>query len=331
MASCKYEKGRCKGSTHAKNVLRHNTKDVRKKDNHENKHINPEKTHLNTSKYGLSYVEACQKYDLRIFELDQLQNANKRKDRITLQVIEVPVPKDLPREQHQAFFDETCQILINFYGEKNLIDATYHFDEEHEYIDAETKELEMSRNHGHYEFIPEHEGKLNGKWFSSRSNMIKVNKLVDDMCQQKFGMRYMDGSKKKGKKTTEQLKEESVEALKEKMETLDNLIATQEQINFQKQKELEDIKRQKEQQDEREQQLNAREKYIQDEYNKLTNNDTVKMKRMIGHAKGCRLANGRTMYEYLEYQDNKYLEQQRQVDSMYLRSNDDQKTTYYGL
>lgn len=241
MASCKFEGGRCKGATHAKAEFRHNKKDTREKGEHSNKHIDKTKTHLNTSKYGLSYAEACQKYDLRIYELDQLPNQNKRKDRITLQVIEVPVPKDLPREHHQAFFDNVCDILIDFYGEKNLIDADYHFDEEHEYLNPETNEIEISRNHGHYEFIPEHDGKLNGKWFSSKANMIKLNNKVQKMCQKEFGVKFMDGSKKKGKKSTEQLKNESIEALREQKERLDSLVATQELLNEQKQKQIDEL------------------------------------------------------------------------------------------
>lgn len=212
MASAKFEGGKCKGGTHAKALFMHDEQEQRLLHEHTNEHIDKSKTHLNTSAYGLSYEEICKKYDKRIAELDATTNKNRRKDRVTMQCIEIPVPKDLPHEQHQVFFDNVKEILCDIYGEKNLIEALYHFDEEHEYIDPETGQKEMSRNHGHYNFIPEHAGQLNGKWFSSRANMKKVNREIHKMCQLEFDIKFMDGSKKKGKKSVEQLKNESKEA-----------------------------------------------------------------------------------------------------------------------
>lgn len=212
MASAKFQGGKCQGSAKAKAFLMHDEKEQRLSHEHTNEHIDKAKTELNTSAYGLSYEEACAKYDKRIAELDATTNTNKRKDRVTMQSIEIPVPKGLPHEKHQEFFDNVKDILCEMYGETNLVEAYYHFDEEHEYTDPETKQKEMSRNHGHYNFIPEHEGQLNGKWFSSRANMKKLNGAIDRMAQKEFGMSFMDGSKRKGKKTVEQLKNESKEA-----------------------------------------------------------------------------------------------------------------------
>lgn len=212
MASAKFEGGKCKGSIKVKAFFRHDEKEQRLSHEHTNEHIDKSRTHLNTSAYGLSYIEACMKYDKRIAELDATTNTNMRKDRVTMQSIEIPVPEGLAYISQQAFFDNVKEILCTMFGEINLIEAFYHYDEEHEYIDPETKEKKMSRNHGHYNFVPEVDGQLNGKAFSSRANMKKLNGAIEKMCQTEFGINFMDGSKKKGKKTVEQLKNESKEA-----------------------------------------------------------------------------------------------------------------------
>ena len=67
----------------------------------------------------------------------------------------------------------------------------------------------MSRSHLQCYVVPEHNGKLNGKWFSSRANMVKLNNSIHRMAQEQFGVMFMDGSKRKSRKTVEQLKNES--------------------------------------------------------------------------------------------------------------------------
>ena len=60
--------------------------------------------------------------------------------------------------------------------------------------------------------IPEKDGILNGKWFSSKANMSKLNKSIDDMCMCDFNVPFMTGSKKKGQ-SVENLKEASMDKL----------------------------------------------------------------------------------------------------------------------
>lgn len=84
-----------------------------------------------------------------------------------------------------------------------------HQDEKHAYIHAGTGERCMSRSHLQCYVVPEHNGKLNGKWFSSRANMVKLNNSIHRMAQEQFGVMFMDGSKRKSRKTVEQLKNES--------------------------------------------------------------------------------------------------------------------------
>lgn len=330
MASAKFEGGKCKGSLKVKAFFRHDEKVQRLSHEHTNEHIDKSKTHLNTSAYGLSYKEACMKYDKRIAELDATTNVNKRKDRVTMQSIEIPVPEGLAYISQQAFFDNVKEILCAMFGEINLIEAFYHYDEGHEYIDPETKEKKMSRNHGHYNFVPEVDGQLNGKAFSSRANMKKLNGAIDKMCQMEFGVLFMDGTKKKGKKTVEQLKNESKEAeLIQQMQT--DLESKETILRAQASKYLDAKKKWKEAvieaeielaqqqynqdsiifiQSQREEELDNKQVEIekqQEEIDKqkaeLSVSDTAKLQRAYAVSKKIKLTNGMTVYDEIQRQE----------------------------
>lgn len=214
MASCKFQKGKCKLAPEVKAHFRHNdiTPERRKIAKKRNKHIDLNKCKYNFSILGLTYEEKCKKYDARIAYLDSHGNTNKRKDRVTMQCIEVPVPKGLPRERYHDWFFRVADILIKKYGEENFIDGDIHYDEEHSYRDPETLELVVSRVHGHFEIIPEIKGKLNCKEMSLRKNMTILNKEVDKMTKAEFGCSFMTGKKTKSFKKVEELKQESENA-----------------------------------------------------------------------------------------------------------------------
>ena len=72
----------------------------------------------------------------------------------------------------------------------------------------------------HMYIVPERDGILNGKWFSSKANMLQVNNSIDDMCMREFGKPFMTGSKKKGK-SVEDLKRRSTDELMSKWDFLD--------------------------------------------------------------------------------------------------------------
>lgn len=211
MASCKFEKGKYHSKTEAKAHLRHDDISVenRKIAAKGNPNIDVSKSHLNRSLCGLTYREACEKYDKRIEFLDNTTNTNRRKDRVTLQNIEVPVPADLEREKYNRWFVRVAEILCSMYGQLNFVDGQIHYDEEHQYISAETGELVMSRVHAHFSIIPEVNGVLNCKKMSGRANMRKLNKAVEDMTQKEFGCSFMTGEKTKSCQTVDQLKNKS--------------------------------------------------------------------------------------------------------------------------
>lgn len=216
MASCKFDGGKCHGAIEVKAMLRHNDTDpqMRAVAAKGNPDIDPAKSGLNVRLYGGSYAERSAKYDARIAELDKQAGANVRKDRTTGQLIEVPVPKGLPRSQYNAWMRRVVEIQVARYGAENVIAADGHWDEEHEYID-ENNQAVMSRVHVQTVVVPVVDGRLCGKQFYSRRAMRELNNEVQAMSQAEFGVVFMDGSKAKGKKSTAQLKAESIQRIAE--------------------------------------------------------------------------------------------------------------------
>lgn len=157
MASCKFEGGKYHTATEAKAHMRHDDISLESRiiSAKGNPNIDVTKSHLNRSLLGLTYEQMCQKYDERIAYLDATTNTNRRKDRVTLQNIEIPVPADLDRKLYNKWFIKVTEILCSMYGSENFIDGQIHWDEEHEYIEAETGELTVSRVHAHFSIVPE--------------------------------------------------------------------------------------------------------------------------------------------------------------------------------
>lgn len=240
MASVNFEK--FKAAQQVKAMFRHCDEEKRLETNHSNIDINKLATPSNMQG-NLDYDAACKRYDDRIAYLDSQPGANRRKDRVTCFGLNVPAPRDLKPEDERAFFTAVLEIIKNQYGEDNIIQYYVHQDEKHEYINSETGEQCMSRAHMQCYVVPEHNNKLNGKWFSSKSNMIKLNNAIHRMAQEQFGVMFMDGSKKKSRKTVEQLKSESTYlAAQKELDTQKMAINTQvaevkkeKQINLQTQ------------------------------------------------------------------------------------------------
>jgi len=182
MASVSYE-CKMKSATDVKAIIRHCEKEQRLKHDHNNKDINKELTQSNSSLFNLSYIDICKKYDERIKELDTTTNTNKRKDRVTCFSLEYTVPDNLPERDEENFLLDVEKLIAKQYGSKNIIESTRHFDEKHEYIDHGVKKI--SRAHAHTFVVPEIDGKLNGKKFSSRAQMMKLNKAIDEMSREK--------------------------------------------------------------------------------------------------------------------------------------------------
>ncbi len=260
MASVSFEK--LKTPQEVKAMFRHCDKEERKKTKlHSNTDINLQATASN-KQYNRDYKTTCKRYDDRIAYLDSLKNANKRKDRVTCFGLNIPVPQGLQENQEIEWFEKVRDIINAQYGADNVLQCYIHRDEKHAYKNAETGQDCESRTHGHFYVIPEHNGKLNGKWFSGRANINKLNNAIQDMTQSDYGLKFMNGTKRKSKKTVEQLKNESeYRAVREQLE-----------------KERKEIAYQKRDLDSRKAHLKAQESILQDKLKEITEREEKSLK-----------------------------------------------------
>lgn len=231
MASVNFEK--FKSVTQAKAVMRHCDKQERiKTKQHSNDDINQQATERNTQIANRNYNTTCQLFDERLAFLDEQPGANKRKDRVVCFGLNIPAPHGMDTQTAKEWFNKAYRAVCEQYGRQNVMNAYIHRDEQHEYTDTESNEKRMSREHMHVIVIPEHDGKLNGKWFSSKRNMIQLNNTLHKMTEDDYSLQFMDGSKKKSRKSVEALKrrsealqaEERVKALEERTRVLESEI-----------------------------------------------------------------------------------------------------------
>lgn len=259
MASVDWKK--IKGSGEAKAMFRHCDKDERMKRNHNNLQIKKNLSSKNISLFGDSYADKCSRYDAIIDRLDSTTNKNKRKDRVTMLGLEIPLPEGMNDERDIKIFLDNLLLFSNkTLGEENLVSCDVHFDEVHEYINSETKEKVMSRPHIHMYYVPvDQKGNLNAKSVSSRKNMIKFNKEVEKISND-LGYRFMTGTKRKSTKEVEELKNES-QMLKAKEELKkEALIEAQKSLRYQ----LEALERDKAKLEEDKAELEKRSRHLED-------------------------------------------------------------------
>lgn len=211
MASANWTGAKAKGATEAKAIMRHCDRDEREKHEHANKDIDKSKTSRNWSIRGLSYVDACKEYDDRIAALDAVPGANKRKDRVTYIGIDVPAPAGLPKDQLQPWFNRVWMIFQE-QTENAAIEGWVHVDEVHDYV--HNGQIMTSREHLHIGAVPAVGDRLCCKEFSSRRNINHLNRSIQEMSVNEFGVRWMDGSQKKNTETVESLKAKSLAELK---------------------------------------------------------------------------------------------------------------------
>ena len=203
MASVNFKK--IKGAGEAKAMMRHTDIEERKLHNHSNEHIDISKNDENVNFIKLSYEQCCKRYDDRIAYLDSLDGQNKRKDRVTLFGLTATVPEGLDRKAGNAFLLDVCRLMENRFGSENIIMATAHWDEVHDYIDPLDGNLKTSRGHLHMYVVPALNDKLNGKAFSSRAAMKSLNKAIDKLAMEKYHVEFLTHGKSK-KLSVEELK-----------------------------------------------------------------------------------------------------------------------------
>lgn len=209
VASCDWKK--IKGAGEAKAMFRHCDEEKRLELNHANKQIDKSRTPLNMAfgEFEGGYENVCKAYDDFIADLDSMPGANKRKDRVTLVGWSVPVPEGMDEHTAREWTVDVYRVMVEEYGDC-LLGGSAHFDEVHEYKDAETGAKRESRAHLHMYAVPVVDGKLNAKQFTARRNMVRVNNAIEAMTQANYpGFQFQTGTKQKSRKSVEELKNES--------------------------------------------------------------------------------------------------------------------------
>ena len=203
MASVDYRK--CK-SGDAAAILRHCDRDERMRHEHSNPHIDKSLTPGNMQVRG--YATVMRALRERLEELDSRPGANRRKDRVELFMLEVPVPAG---HEPKAFMEVVLDEIAGMYGPRNVLGWYLHVDEVHEYVDH--GEVKTSLPHIHVPVVPEINGRLNGKVFSSRANMVELNKRIDRRARE-IGPPFLTGGHPR-KRSVEELKVQSYKSARE--------------------------------------------------------------------------------------------------------------------
>lgn len=188
-------------------MVRHSETDQRQRHNHSNPDIDKSLTRYNVDFNGLGYWGTIHAYDQRIEEIDQ-HNPNKRKDRVTCFELSIPFPQ-LAADQWKQCEKVMLAWLQKTFG-VNLVNAFCHYDEIHTYHDRGVEK--KSRPHIHAFVVPEVGGKLNGKAFSARKEMVRLNQELDSEIRSKLGVPFLTHEPPR-KKSVEELKLQSYKDL----------------------------------------------------------------------------------------------------------------------
>lgn len=209
MASVQFYK--CKEASVAKSIMRHADADERLKHEHSNKDIDKSKTALNTSLYDLSYAEMCNRYDEAMQRYQSNSKRAIRKDAVTLLDAIVSVPAGLDDALTDLWISDVVDIINKHYKADVVLDAKIHRDEIHDYVDPDTHKTVTSRVHAHIFVFPEVEQRLCCKQFTSRQNIMSLNRRIDKMTRNLYSCKFMTGQKAHDRdfQTVEQLKRAS--------------------------------------------------------------------------------------------------------------------------
>lgn len=211
MASVQFDGGKLHGASEAKAMMRHADMQERLEHTHSNKDINKSLTVLNSDLHDLSYREMCDLYDQRMQQYQKNSKRAIRKDAVTLYDAIITVPEQLPEGLEDDWFRDVENIINRHYGKNVVLDIKIHRDEVHDYTDPGSKERVTSRIHGHVFMFPEINDKLNAKQFSSRQNMMSLNRRIDKMTHSLYGCAFLTGKLAKDRdfQSVEQLKRAS--------------------------------------------------------------------------------------------------------------------------
>lgn len=180
---------------------------------YKNQDIDPERTHLN---YNLAPMREQMPYLKK--RLEEVQ-CLKRDDVNVMCDWVVTAPKELPAEYQREFFEVCYKHLEEKYGEKNVLSAYVHMDE--------------NQPHMHFAFIPvvydpkKDREKVSAKEALNRTQLKKfhpeLQKVVDNWIDEKeydFECNVLNGATEGGNKTVEELKIETLRDIRKEEEYL---------------------------------------------------------------------------------------------------------------
>lgn len=207
----KFTRGTC--GLLARHYERYKDKEHPEEVKYKNQDIDPERTHLN---YNLAPMRQQMPYlKKRLKEVHCLDrdNVNVMCDWV------VTAPKELPAEHQREFFEVCYKHLEEKYGEKNVISAYVHMDE--------------NQPHMHFAFVPvvydvkKDREKVSAKEALNRSQLKRfhpeLQEVIDKWIDEKeydFECNVLNGATENGNKTIEELKIESLKGIREEEEYL---------------------------------------------------------------------------------------------------------------
>lgn len=203
-------------------LQRHNNQDKRQELEHSNPDIDKSRTHLNYCIGCRDYADAYKAMCKRVDEVDAINPPLKKVDpdkRIVCHALETPCPEEIYKAgRSEEFFNELHKVFQDFFGAENVNGTCVHLDEIHNYIDKDGKE-KTSLAHAHtlvtdyVEWtdkvkdkqtkevtIRERKG-INGKNFETIPRLNALNKAVNDMVLEKFGVAFNTGELARKEKT----------------------------------------------------------------------------------------------------------------------------------
>lgn len=215
MASVDFQK--IKNRTTAAAMFSHCLRESR---THSNPDIDMTKSDENINIDGFDKQGCIERFKNRIKALDETTNKNKRKDRVELFGLTVPACDGMSKSEAERFLDAVYKKMVQAYGRDNVVNGFIHFDEVHEYYDKAKGDVVTSRPHLHVYVVPEIDGQLNGKKFSSRARMREINKWIDCYARETYGIEFMTGGKHRDA-SVEDLKLVSKSAEQERLQEVD--------------------------------------------------------------------------------------------------------------
>lgn len=248
MSAIQWSGGKLHGASEAKvQGFLHDTKDTRLTHGHSNPDIDLSRTPDNMSYRGLTYQQKCDRYDELMETVIIKRRSSGANANVTLQKLVMCIPEEMQdgdkydAAQVQSWLNNVGAILEREFGEL-LIDIDCHVDEVHQYLDPrkdkdDPDRIVWSRIHLHAAVVPavwevvkdkagnpilDSDGNqvkelvLNAHKFAKKATIVRLNKLVQEMTQQKFGMNFMTGAGKGMKhQSVEDLKRLSAQAMRD--------------------------------------------------------------------------------------------------------------------